>query len=263
MKPDLLDRFIKLLTRITSEVWESTVAEGAGWKWMKPFSNNWSFGHFATFFIMLGLNNYQLKGKAEIYYWPKVVPIISVNYKLKMPEELIVILQPFYRQERFSDIKVVRLNRFLKSQICNEIWINDALYTSENFQRIWYEVSYTMKQKPKAKTIAFAMKCLAQALLMVDVTKFDFETIPVPVDSRIQNLSKRLGLQNDCGDAEREIWRNVLNIIRKSNPKITMVHLDSLLWQIGTLPIQQMYAHLMTVGVESNLAKQITECFNS
>jgi hypothetical protein len=61
MPADRLDEFVEMLCQLPAEAWNATVTEGAGWKWMKPFSNQWVFGHFAALFTMLGLNDYQTK----------------------------------------------------------------------------------------------------------------------------------------------------------------------------------------------------------
>lgn len=119
-----------------------------------------------------------------------------------------------------------------------------------------------MNQHPTKKTIAFAMKCLALALLMVNKTKFDFGEIPVPVDSRIRSLSSRLGIFSTSDAKERERWQNALERIRKSYPKITMVHLDSLLWQIGTKSPLEIETHLRKLEAGS-LASKISLIFKT
>ena len=259
MLSNRLDEFVESLSQLPPATWKATLTEGsAGWKWMQPFSNVWVFGHFASLFIILGLNDYQLKGKAEVAYWPKVVPLIPLNSDPEEPLKLIGFLEPFYDKERMAKAKVERLHRFLSSEFCGKIWEIDSASIAADFGRIWHALGRTMSQNPEKKTIAFAMKCLALALLMVDETMFDFSAIPVPVDSRILTISARLGLPHVNEQAEREKWQRVLERIRKVNPKVTMVHLDSLLWQIGTLSKNEMQAHLATLGAGS-LASRITE----
>ena len=180
----------------------------------------------------------------------------------KEPLQLIDILEPFYSGERLAQNKVKRLKRFVGSELCREIWVSDSASVAADFGPIWHALGRTMSQQPTKKTIAFAMKCLALALLMVDEAKFDFGAIPVPVDSRIRRASARLGLPRADEATERERWHKALNGIRESHPEITMVHLDSLLWQIGTLPLQEMQAHLVTLGAEG-LAPRITALFRT
>jgi DNA-(apurinic or apyrimidinic site) lyase len=229
---------------------------------MQPLSTKWEFGHFAAAFTVLGLNDYQTKGKAEVGYWPKVVPLLSCKADPKKPQQLIAVLEPFYSRERFAKNKVKRLQRFLTSDLCQEVWSSDPPRIAADFGRIWRALGSTMGQEPTTKTIAFAMKCLALALLMIDESGFDFGAIPVPVDSRIRSVSIRLGLTKTDDVRERERWHKVLKLIRESRPRVTMVHLDSLLWQIGTLSRQKMQTHLIALGAKS-LAPRIAALFSA
>jgi DNA-(apurinic or apyrimidinic site) lyase len=155
-----LDEFVELLSQLPPATWKATMTEGsAGWKWMQPFSNAWVFGHFATLFIILGLNDYQLKGKAEVAYWPKVLPLIPLNSEPEEPLKLIGLLEPFYSQERIAKAKIERLHRFLSSELCSKIWGSDSASIAADFGRIWHALGSTMSQQPEKKTIAFAMKC--------------------------------------------------------------------------------------------------------
>jgi len=256
------DKFVQFLAQLPSEVWRATVTEEPEWKWMRPLSETWKFGHFAALFIVLGLNDYQTKGKADVGYWPKVVPLIPRQSDPKNPLQLIDILKPFYSRERFAQTKLKRLERFVRSDLCHTIWVSNSALIAAGFGQIWQSLAGTMDQQPTKKTIAFAMKCLALALLMVDETRFDFSAIPVPVDSRIRSVSDRLSLPSAHEATERERWRGALDRIQQSHPEITMVHLDSLLWQIGTLSPQAMEVHLRKLGAGS-LASRISGLFGA
>jgi DNA-(apurinic or apyrimidinic site) lyase len=260
MNANRFDEFVQLLTQLPAEVWQATVLEEPEWKWMLPLSKVWDFGHFAALFIVLGLNDYQTKGKADVGYWPKVVPLIYPGPVPRNTSQLADILEPFFVKERFAQNKLKRLTHFLESNLCREIWTSSAASLAAGFGGIWRSLAHTMGQKLTDKTIAFAMKCLALALLMVNETRFDFGAIPVPVDSRIRNVSTRLGFPGEDEESERERWHRVLERIRKSHPDITMVHLDSLLWQIGTLSPREMESHLNKLGA-SSLASRISDLF--
>ena len=260
MSASRFDEFVQMLSEIPSTAWTATMTEEPEWKWMQPFSSAWEFGHFAAVFISLGLNDFQTKGKADVGYWPKVVPLLPLKSDPIKPLEMIGFLEPFYSTERLAQNKVRRLKRFFGSDFCNEIWVSDSGSVAAELERIWLHLGRTMNQQPTKKTIAFAMKCLALALLMVDECEFDFGAIPVPVDSRIRSVSARLGLPKVDEAIERERWHRVLDAIRSSHPDITMVHLDSLLWQIGTLSQREMEAHLVKLRI-GELAPRITALF--
>jgi DNA-(apurinic or apyrimidinic site) lyase len=257
-----LDEFVELLAQFPSAAWNATVTEEPEWKWMRPLQESWAFGHFAALFIILGLNDYQTKGKADVGYWPKVVPLIPRESDPEDPRQLIQLLEPFYMRERFAQTKVQRLRRFVSSELCKEIWKRDSFSLAADFERIWRSLGCSMNQEPTKKTIAFAMKCLALALLMANETRFAFGAVPVPVDSRIRSISARLGLTASNDAIERERWHKTLRRIRESNGAITMVQLDSLLWQIGTLSQQEMQCHLTMLGV-GQLAGRIAALFDT
>ncbi|MBC8275099.1 MAG: N-glycosylase/DNA lyase, partial [Chloroflexi bacterium] len=167
-----------------------------------------------------------------------------------------------YSRERLAQDKLNRLERFVRSNLCHEIWTSSPSTIATEFGQIWISLGHTMNQRPTKKTIAFSMKCLAYALHMVDETDFDFGGIPVPVDSRILMVSDRLGLPSGDDSTHRERWRQALELIQKSHPEVTMVHLDSLLWQIGALSPREMEIHLEKLGA-GDLASRISGLFRS
>jgi len=252
-------QFVNLLGQLPDTSWAASVNQLPSCKLLRPLSREWPFGRFATLYVLGGLNNYQLKGRAEVSYWPKILPLIVHGSIPKSPHELKEKLLPFYKAERLSVAKVKRLERFVNSKLCCQIWDSDALIVAIEFLAIWPELARTMKQKRDAKTIVFAMKCLACALLLVGETGFDFGTIPIPVDSRISELSRRLGLISSGGEMERNRWSQVLDNIRGSNPEVTMIHLDSILWQISILSEQQIVTHLLNLGTKIDLAESIAK----
>jgi DNA-(apurinic or apyrimidinic site) lyase len=254
------DKFVELLCEFPQAVWDAPITNGVGWKLLLPVSKAWQFGHFAALSTMLGLNNYQTKGKADVGYWPKVAPFILCELDPPNPRLLLARLESFYSRERLAVAKVKRLRRFLESDLCSEIWGHSAATISREFGRIWNDLARTMRQAPDVKSIAFAARNLATALLMVGETRFDFSDVPIPVDLRIRSLPKRLGQSVGDDSAERRRWKVVLDEIRKVNPKVTMVHLDHLLWEIAPLSPREMQSYLASLGAE-DLASPIAGLF--
>jgi len=257
-----LNDLVRLLSQIPDEAWVAAVNQTPSCRFLRPLSQAWPFGRFAALYLMGGLNNYQLKGRAEDAYWPKILPLIEQAAIPRHPHELRETLQPFYRAERFSTAKLNRLDRFLGSSLCGRIWDSDSGIIATEFLTIWPELARTMRQARGKKTIVFGMKCLAYALILVGKTGFDFRPIPIPVDSRIRELSRRLGLVSRGDAQERARWNQVIDNIRSSNPGVTMLHLDSVLWQIGTLSKRQIKNHLLGLGFQADLAENIVELFD-
>jgi N-glycosylase/DNA lyase len=146
------------------------------------------------------------------------------------------VFESFYLHERLPKQKVNRLDIFLHSSLAKQLWNQSSDETSSRFSEIWQSLALVMDQKPEDKTISFAMKCLGISLLMVQNYDFDYSDISIPVDSRVYHFTKKIGLcatQNN--DEIRRIWHDVLILLQKGIPHLTMIHLDSLIWQIASL----------------------------
>jgi DNA-(apurinic or apyrimidinic site) lyase len=107
-----------------------------------------------------------------------------------------------------------------------------------------------MNQEARAKTIVFAMKCLGISLLMAKEYGFDFSRIPIPVDSRIESLTQKLAYKEFEGLKDIQgFWSEILRELKKEFPRLSMIHLDSLCWQIGTLSYSEMRGYFERLGL--------------
>jgi DNA-(apurinic or apyrimidinic site) lyase len=208
------------------------------------------FGTFAVTMVTLGLNDFQLKGKADEVYWPRIQNILGNSEAPATPGQLIAILKPFYQAERLNELKSNRLDRFLKSELVNSLWPATPRYIAEEFEAIWMSLSILMNQEPGAKTIVFAMKCLGISLLMYREYGFDFSRIPIPVDSRIEALTQEVASKEFKGRQDiQDFWSEILWELKKELPRLSMIHLESLCWQIGTLSYSEMRAYFERLGL--------------
>lgn len=79
---------------------------------------------------------------------------------------------------------------------------------------------------------------------------FDFVSIPIPVDSRVRRFMARVG--TSFGDSEGAVqrgWEGVLVSLREVLPTITMLHLDTLIWEIGTRPPAEILVYFEDLGL--------------
>ncbi|MCD6411590.1 MAG: N-glycosylase/DNA lyase [Thermoplasmata archaeon] len=246
-----------LFVQIPIEIWDKIVEEEPEWRHMHRFLEKYGFGRFAVLMVAAGLNDFQLKGKAEIVYWPKLKELLEKKETPTSLKEMEDTLKEFYTKERLPDLKLKRLNRFLSSKLAGRLWGTEPKGTAENFIGIWYELAATMGQDKDAKTIAFAMKCLGISLLMAGESDFSFEKIPIPVDYRVREFTKRLGISVKDDEDVRRFWNHVLEGIRK-RVNINMIHLDSLIWQIGVLRKHEIVEYFSRFGL-SELGEKIAE----
>lgn len=236
-KTDRNKKLAGILMEIPWEVWERIVREEPEWHYMESFLKNFGYGPFAVLMLTAGLNDFQLKGRAEIAYWPKIRNLfLGILLAPKSPSDLCNLFEPLYQKERFNTIKVQRLKRFLESHLAYKLWNSSPQKVSIKFLDIWKELTQTMGQKSQDKTICFAMKCLGISLLMAKEYKFDFTAIPIPVDLRVLRFTQNAGLILGNSDYEiRAVWTDILSLLQLFHSRITMIHLDSLVWQIASL----------------------------
>lgn len=241
---------VSIFSKIPLDVWDKIVDNEPEKKYMGDFHKRYGFGRFAVLMVVAGLNDYQLKGKADIAYWPVLRDILNKNKTPDTLDEMKDILSEFYIRERFATRKLDRLNRFLSSKLASELWNSIPKKVAENFINIWYRLAFTMNQNIKAKTIVFAMKCLGISLIIAGESNFTFERIPIPVDYRVRRFIERIGVNVRTDDDVRMFWSRVLLDIRKRVP-INMIHLDSLIWQIGTMNKGNIIEYFSNLGLES------------
>ncbi|AXI25239.1 hypothetical protein CFE53_03400 [Methanofervidicoccus sp. A16] len=247
----------EVLSKIPLQVWNEIVKKEPEWIYMYKFLGKYGFGRFAVLMTVAGLNDYQLKGRAEVAYWPPLSALLEKKEVPRSPLELMYILREFYSKERFSNRKIERLKKFLISSLAQDLWTSKPEDVARDFVNIWYRLADTMRQDINAKTITFAMKCLGISLLMVGETDFSFEEIPIPVDYRVREFTERLGVAVWNDDDIRYFWTSVLEELRK-NVDVNMIHLDSLVWQIGVLDRVGIVRYFSELGVE-DVGRELAE----
>jgi DNA-(apurinic or apyrimidinic site) lyase len=228
-------KLVEILSKIPWKAWEEIVRKEPEWQNMESFFLSYDFGPFAVLMLATGLNDYQLKGKAEVAYWPNIRKVLKISPSPKSPNDLCKLLIPFYQKERLNINKIERLKRFLKSPLASRLWKSSPQRVSSDFLNIWDNLAKIMHQQPQAKTIVFAMKCLGISLLIVKEYGFDFTPIPVPIDLRVMRFTKLLGFNIGSDSDVRAFWNDILSILREGDSHITMIHLDSLIWQIASM----------------------------
>ena len=65
-------QLVAVLSDIPLVTWNTIVKKEPEWERMEPLARRWHFGPFVVLMVATGLNDYQLEGKAEVVYWPKL-----------------------------------------------------------------------------------------------------------------------------------------------------------------------------------------------
>ncbi len=266
----IINDMTRILSLIPFEKWEEIVRREPEYDFLEALKKTYEFGPLAVIALVTGLNDYQLKGKAEKVYWPVLKELLMGKQDmLKEPYHLMnYLIDNFYVNERLAEQKIERTQRFLLSRLAYHMWFYKPDYVEKNFKQIWYELATIMYQPPSAKTIAFAMKVLGILLSIYGYHNYDYTGIPVPVDRRIRAFTSRLinikithvsknksmwaqrdPLERMENEEIRKFWASILENLRKNEPRITMIHLDSLIWQIGTLDKERIQAYFDDLGL--------------
>lgn len=243
-------QLVDALRKIPPDAWYQIIKKGPEWYELEPLRNKFSDGAFSVFMLALGLNSYQLKGRAEMNYFPQLNECLKECSSIPRIEILHDLLATFYKKERLHSAKVERLARFLRSSLAERLWTQSSQEIASSIDHIWHSFANVMCQKLHEKTICFAMKCLGISLMMNGEHSFDFDAIPIPVDSRVSKFTNSLGL--DFGERIRPIqcyWGGVLSSLRQTLPQINMIQLDSLLWQIAHLDEEELLSYFKGLGI--------------
>ncbi|MCD6213847.1 MAG: N-glycosylase/DNA lyase [Candidatus Desulfofervidus sp.] len=233
MHKQAIDQIIDTLKNLSYQQWEAYLKTEPEWQYGLPIKEVYPENVFICFMLTAGLNDYQLKGRAEVAYWPKLMDLAKRSEIPQTLDDLINLLEPFYQKERLKKAKIARLHRFLESKLAEYLWQAEKGEIAVSFEHVWKGLARTMKQPPHKKTIVFAMKCLFIAIRMLGQKEIKCD-MPIPVDSRIKKITLEYGLLGENELAEKAIqhvWNMVLKEIQKRNPYVNIFHLDSYLWQ--------------------------------
>jgi len=235
--------------------WQLIVEKEPEYREMKSLSQRYPPGPFLVLMVAAGLNDFQLKGRAEVAYWPPLRRHLENSPVPDSLNELELILEQFYQNERLNYLKIRRLRRFLRSSLAKKLWNMTPRAASEQLKGIWHQVAIIMRQKPSDKTIAFSAKTLGIGLLLLNETGFDFAGIPLPIDLRVRSLTPFLRTD----DQIQRFWNLVLEELRTIQPQLTHLHLDSLLWQYAGA--MDKLSYLLNLGISRESAEYIKQIF--
>ncbi len=164
--------------------------------------------------LSAALVSYQLSGTGEAWWWE-----VSRRFSGRGVEDVVEAFRLFLpasrNNRRFTEAKVRRLERirpFLESL---------GMADCEDFLGLWRGIAKALKARPEAKTIVFAVKMCGYAwrAWSGEFRPFPMD-IPIPVDRRVEILTRRLG-----GRDPRAFWQRVAK-----ESGVPPLHIDSVIW---------------------------------
>ena len=272
-----IDTIAGALGRIPWEVWHvdrAKLLESPSFQDIGDTPERYSPGAFITLMAVAGLNNYQTAGKAEDVYWPPLWKRVRGTNTPRDPLDLVVILEPLYGEtipyihENTPKVVVRRLKKFLRSQLAHDLWSMEPEKVAEDLPDLWRRLDSAMNgfdSKPFMKTIVYATKTVASALIILGIDTFHYKGIPIPPDYRLGNLTCRLDKGDKGGRALSEIqrfWAEAIEKLRASEPRISAYHLDNLLWPYaGENDREGKLNWLSSQGIDRELGRHIIDAF--
>ncbi|MEM0489171.1 MAG: N-glycosylase/DNA lyase [Candidatus Bathyarchaeia archaeon] len=172
---------------------------------------------------------------------------------------------------RCLEVKKERIKKIFSKDFANW-YIDNYEYLRENPEKLWKKLAQVLRSPMNKKTIVFSMKAfdIANLICYGDYLPFP-QNIPIPVDFHVKHVTISSGLLNQYYDDElfRNVWSLVLNNVKYNlDRNITLLRLDSIVWQIGKLLYKCGYKRELSqksveeyltrkICIEKNLAKEI------
>jgi DNA-(apurinic or apyrimidinic site) lyase len=242
-------RLAEIFAAIPWPVWESVVRQEPEWKYMACLLPRCGFGPFAALMVAAGLADYYLRGKADLVYWPALQNLLLAAPVPRSAPELLDRLVPFYEKERDHERKVKTLQTYLTSGLARALRNDSARRVAAQFPQFHRDLAATLARSDDDNQIVFAMKCLGLSLMMAGENHFDARFLPLPGGSRQRRLTRKLGCDCAGQQAMREFWNEIFTFVRKTHRELSMIHLDSLLWQIAPLDRVELVVYFDDLGV--------------
>ena len=124
-----------------------------------------------------------------------------------------------------------------------------ARRVAAQFPQFRRDLAAALARSDDDNQIVFAMKCLGLSLMMAGENHFDAHLLPLPGGSRLRRLTRKLSFDCAAQQALREFWNEIFAFVRKPHGELSMIHLDSLLWQIALLDRVELVAYFDDLGV--------------
>lgn len=221
--------------------------------------------------LATGIVDFQLGPGGAPRLWNTLLQIVSRRgFRLRSLDDVRNVISDFLKDPvnaRVRKIKCSRVEKFFNSGFAQYLWSTDFSYLAENPIVVWYRLAKTLNNKPYQKSIVFTMKVLDLITLIVKGRYANFpHNIPIPLDLHVARMALTSGiveyhwvgkltstiveeLMSRNPQVFRNAWAKVSqHVSEKIGKHISLLRLDSLIWQIGRKAFEAQYI--------KNLAKQ-------
>lgn len=242
------------LAEIPDRAWAALLRREPEWREMESVARAYPPGLFLCAMFICGLNDYHLRGRADEVYWPRIARALLSSPVPESLPALEAILSGFFAREKDAEEKLDALRVFLRSALAGELCGAGPAAVALRLGSLQERLGETLGSPRASRMAPLAFKCLAIGLLLLGVERLEPTPWPVPLDPRTRAWTPRLE-----SDAIREFWDRVLARLRSAVPGVTLLHLDSLLWQLARIPPADRAGYLASLGVPEPAAGRVVE----
>ncbi|OYT57488.1 MAG: hypothetical protein B6U76_00860 [Desulfurococcales archaeon ex4484_217_2] len=245
--------------------------------------------------LAAGIVDFQLGPGGAPRFWNTLLQTVSRRgFKLGSLNDVREAVFDFLKEPinaRFRKTKYSRIEKFFSSDFAQYLWSKGLDYLAENPKEVWYRLAGALNNRPQQKTIVFAMKVLDLITLIVKGHYAKFPpNVSIPLDMHVARMALTSGiveyhwtgklastiveeLMSRNPQVFRSAWAEVSrHVSEKIGKHISLLRLDSLVWQIGrkayethyirTLAKQKIKRYLIEeVKIDPQIAEKIADTF--
>ena len=245
--------------------------------------------------LATGIVDFQLGPGGAPRLWNTLLQFVSRRgFKLSSLDDVRNVISDFLKDPvnaRVRKIKCSRVEKFFNSGFAQYLWGKGLDYLAENPKEVWYGLAGALNNRPQQKTIVFTMKVLDLITLIVKGCYAKFPpNIPIPLDMHVARMALTSGivehrwagkltstiveeLMSRNPQVFRNAWAKVSqHVSEKIGKHISLLRLDSLIWQIGRKAYEAQYIRTLAkqkikqylaeeVKINSKVAEKIANIF--
>lgn len=234
--------------------------------------------------VCSGVLDYQFPSKMDAHdYWDTLEQTVDEYGMLQSHSDIrrvleIVLDEPISKKKNSE--KKYRLNKIFDRGFAEWFVSTHAQVPSDE---VWYELADVLDTDPNQKTVAFPMKVydIANLISEGEYLKFN-QSVPIPVDIHVRNVSHKSGLVPDLPNPTRsdetklqpfnqdvrEAWNEVVRQVDTLvDRNVSVLRVDSIVWQLGqqiyyanaNCPTQKITEYMVeTVGTPRDVASTLS-----
>jgi len=251
IQDELVKELVGILRQIPYETWNSIISQENEYNVMRPIFNKYGFNRFSVLMIMLELNNYEPIESIKGDYWYDIRDILDGSQVPEQTADIYFMLNNYYKTREFHDEKLKRMSTFLDNDLAKELWKLPPDIVADDFNNIWMALSELMARNNNDELIINSMNSLAISLLLSYEPGFDTSHFSFLTNLATVRFARQLGFSSTPQHQINNFWNEILINLQKTNYRINIIHLNSLICQLDEFDNDQIVRYFAQLGFKS------------